>query len=119
MRLGRARIDDEIDRAHAAIGACAGTPPVGFRAPGYEIAADVIDALQARGYRYDSSVFPSATYYGAKALVMAAMRAVGRQSGSVLGSPRVLLAPRAPVPARGGRALPARAAPPSSSCPSR
>jgi hypothetical protein len=96
VRLGRPRIDDEIDRAHAAIAACAGTPPVGFRAPGYEIAGDVIDALQARGYRYDSSVFPSATYYGAKALVMGAMRAVGRVSGSVLGSPRVLLAPRHP-----------------------
>ena len=102
VRLGRPRIEDEIDRAHAAIGACAGTPPVGFRAPGYEIAADVIDALEARGYRYDSSVFPSATYYGAKALVMAAMRAVGRPSGSVLGSPRALLAPRRPYrPAAG------------------
>ena len=96
VRLPRQRIDDEIDRAHAAIGACAGTPPIGFRAPGYEIAVDVIDALRARGYRYDSSVFPSATYYGAKALVMAAMRAVGRASGSVLGSPRALLAPLHP-----------------------
>ena len=37
VRLGAARIADEIDRAHAAIAACAGTPPVGFRAPGYEI----------------------------------------------------------------------------------
>ena len=102
VRLGRARIDDEIDRAHAAIGACAGTPPVGFRAPGYEIVADVIDALAARGYRYDSSVFPSVPYYGAKALVMGAMRARGRASGSVLGSPRVLLAPRRPYrPAAG------------------
>jgi peptidoglycan/xylan/chitin deacetylase (PgdA/CDA1 family) len=111
VHLGRARIDDEIDRAHAAIGACAGTPPVGFRAPGYEIAAGVIEALQARGYRYDSSVFPSATYYGAKALVMAAMRALGRQSGSVLGSPRVLLAPRHPYrPAPGAPYQPGGAA---------
>jgi peptidoglycan-N-acetylglucosamine deacetylase len=107
VRLGRARIDDEIDRAHAAIAACAGTPPVGFRAPGYEITGDVIDALQTRGYRYDSSVFPSATYYGAKALVMGAMRAVGRVSGSVLGSPSVLLAPRHPY--RPAAAVPYRA----------
>jgi peptidoglycan/xylan/chitin deacetylase (PgdA/CDA1 family) len=97
-----ARIADEIDRAHAAIAACAGTPPVGFRAPGYEISGEAMDALGARGYRYDSSVFPSASYYGAKAVVMGAMRVVGRKSGSVLGDPRVLLAPRRPYrPAAG------------------
>jgi peptidoglycan/xylan/chitin deacetylase (PgdA/CDA1 family) len=102
IRLGPARIAEEIDRAHDAIGACAGTPPVGFRAPGYEISAEAIEALQARGYRYDSSVFPSLAYYGAKAAVMAAMRVAGRASGSVLGNPRVLLAPRAPYrPAAG------------------
>jgi hypothetical protein len=96
IRLGPARIADEIDRAHAAIAACAGTPPVGFRAPGYEISGEAIDALSARGYRYDSSAFPSAGYYGAKAVVMGAMRVAGRKSGSVLGDPRVLLAPRHP-----------------------
>jgi peptidoglycan/xylan/chitin deacetylase (PgdA/CDA1 family) len=102
VRLGAARIADEIDRAHAAIGECAGTPPVGFRAPGYEISAAAIDSLQARGYRYDSSVFPSVAYYGAKAAVMGAMRVVGRESGSVLGDPRALLAPTAPYrPAAG------------------
>ena len=45
IHLGAARIADEIDRAHAAIAACAGTPPVGFRAPGYELSADAIEAL--------------------------------------------------------------------------
>jgi hypothetical protein len=99
IRLGAAAIAEEIDRAHAAIGACAGLPPVGFRAPGYEISAEAIEVLEARGYRYDSSVFPSAAYYGAKAAVM---RVAGRESGSVLGNPRVLLAPRAPYrPAAG------------------
>jgi len=96
VRLGAGAIADEIDRAHAAITACAGAPPVGFRAPGYEISGDAIEALRARGYRYDSSVFPSASYYGAKAIVMAAMRVARRKSGSVLGNPRALLAPRAP-----------------------
>jgi peptidoglycan/xylan/chitin deacetylase (PgdA/CDA1 family) len=96
IRLGAGAIADEIDRAHAAIAACAGTPPVGFRAPGYEISAGALDALQARGYRYDSSVFPSVAYYGAKAAVMGAMRLIGHASGSMLGNPRVLLAPRVP-----------------------
>jgi peptidoglycan/xylan/chitin deacetylase (PgdA/CDA1 family) len=96
VRLSADAIAAEIDRAHAAIADCAGTPPVGFRAPGYEISADAIAALQARGYRYDSSVFPSVPYYGAKAAVMGAMRVVGQKSGSVMGNPRVLLAPRVP-----------------------
>jgi len=96
IRLGAGAIAEEIDRAHAAIAACAGTPPVGFRAPGYDISAEAIEALQARGYRYDSSVFPSAAYYGAKAVVMGAMRLIGRKSGSVLGRPAVLRAPLGP-----------------------
>jgi peptidoglycan/xylan/chitin deacetylase (PgdA/CDA1 family) len=102
VRLPRPRIADEIDRAHQVVGACAGAAPRGFRAPGYEISGEVIDLLCARGYRYDSSAFPSVPYYGAKAAVMAAMRLLGRRSGSMLGSPRVLGAPRLPYhPAAG------------------
>ncbi len=95
-RLSRSAMAEEIDLAHAAVGDCAGAAPIGFRAPGYAINSDALDLLNARGYRYDSSVFPSAVYYGAKALVMAAMRAAGRPSGSFLDNPRVLLAPRRP-----------------------
>ena len=96
-----ARIADEIDRAHGAIGACAGTPPVGFRAPGYEISADVIDrAARARlplrlvGVPVGAVLRRQGAGHGRRCAL------VGRQSGSVLGSPRVLLAPRAPVSAR-------------------
>src|SRR5580698_5970724 len=53
-RLGAGEMAAEIDRAHAAIGACAGAVPIGFRAPGYEISAALLDLLRARGYRYDS-----------------------------------------------------------------
>lgn len=96
VRLGRPAIDGEIDRAHEVIGKCGTAAPVGFRAPGYEISGEVIDALCARHYRYDSSAFPSVPYYGAKAAVMGAMRLLGRKSGSYLGSPRILTAPRRP-----------------------
>jgi len=96
VRLGPARIAEEIDRGHAAIAACAGAAPVGFRAPGYEISPTVIEALAARGYHYDSSILPSPPYYGAKALVMAGMRLAGRPSRSILGDPRAPFAPRAP-----------------------
>jgi peptidoglycan-N-acetylglucosamine deacetylase len=96
VRLGADAIAGEIDRAHQEIGACAGIAPVGFRAPGYEVSATVIDLLRARHYRYDSSAFPSVPYYSAKAAVMGLMRLTGRKSGSILGSPRILLAPPRP-----------------------
>jgi peptidoglycan-N-acetylglucosamine deacetylase len=96
VHLPREQVTAEIDRAHGVIGACGGTAPCGFRAPGYEISGEVIELLRERRYRYDSSVFPSVPYYGAKAAVMGAMRALGRPSGSTLGSPRVLTAPRVP-----------------------
>lgn len=96
VRRPRTEIALEIDRTHEAIAECAGAPPVGFRAPGYEISAAVMDLLCARAYRYDSSAFPSLPYYAAKATVMAAMKLLRRPSGSHLGSPRVLSAPGSP-----------------------
>jgi hypothetical protein len=102
VRLPAPELASEIDRAHAVIGACAGGAPLGFRAPGYAVTGEVIELLRARGYRYDSSAFPSAAYYLAKAAVMGAMRAFGRPSASLLDSPRVMTAPRAPYrPAAG------------------
>jgi len=71
VRHPRAHIASEIDRAHGSIGDCCGRAPTGFRAPGYEISADVISLLCERGYAYDSSAFSSVPYYAAKTLVMA------------------------------------------------
>jgi hypothetical protein len=97
VRLEPEAIAGEIDRAHHAIASCAGgAAPVGFRAPGYEVSADVIDLLRTRHYQYDSSAFPSVPYYGAKAAIMGLMQIAGRRSGSFLGSPRVVMAPRRP-----------------------
>jgi peptidoglycan-N-acetylglucosamine deacetylase len=102
VRLGRAGMADELDRAHAAIAEACVCPPVGFRAPGYEISGELMDLLVERGYRYDSSTFPAIPYYLAKAAVMTAIRIAGRKSGSILGSPKVLGAPRLPYrPAAG------------------
>jgi hypothetical protein len=95
-RLPRARIEDEIGRAHEAIAGACGEAPVGFRAPGYDVSAPILEVLGARGYRYDSSVFPSWPYYLAKAGVMGAMALAGKRSRSVLGDPRALFAPVEP-----------------------
>lgn len=48
----------EIQRCHDAIVQATGQRPVGFRAPGYAVDRDVVDALRALGYTYDSSVLP-------------------------------------------------------------
>jgi peptidoglycan/xylan/chitin deacetylase (PgdA/CDA1 family) len=96
VRLDREGIAAELDRGAAAIAQVAGQAPVGFRAPGYEISADLLALLCERGYRYDSSTFPAIPYYLAKAAVMAGLRLAGRTSGSILGSPKVLGAPCAP-----------------------
>ena len=61
----------------------------------------MLDVLAARGYRYDSSIFPSWPYYLAKAGVLGAMALLGRRSRSVMVDPRMLLAP--PTPYRPGR----------------
>ncbi len=95
-RLGRDRVDEEVGRAHDLIAEAAGAAPVGFRAPGYDLSPTMMDALLARGYRYDSSLFPAPLYWGAKAAVMAAMALAGRTSGAVVTNPLALLAPVEP-----------------------
>jgi len=95
-RLPRERVATEIRSAHQAIAAASGAPPVGFRAPGYDISPTMLDELAALGYRYDSSIFPAPGYYAAKAAVMAVLAAVGRPSGAVMTNPRALLAPADP-----------------------
>ncbi len=95
-RRGPRRIGEELDRAQEAIAAVVGAKPVGFRAPGYTLSAPLIQALVERGFTYDSSAFPAAPYYAAKAGVMGALRALGRRSSAILDRPRVLLAPRLP-----------------------
>ena len=95
-RLPRARVRDEIRRAHDDIGAAAGTSVVGFRAPGYDVSSDMLDELAALGYTYDSSIFPAPGYYAAKAGVLAALALLGKKSGAVMTDPRALLAPADP-----------------------
>jgi peptidoglycan-N-acetylglucosamine deacetylase len=89
-------IAQDLARADEAIEAAIGQRPVGFRAPGYTLSPALYQAVCDRGYRYDSSAFPAAPYYLAKAAVMGALRLFGRPSRAILDSPRVLLAPQEP-----------------------
>lgn len=91
-----AQIAWDLERADDAISQTCGVRPVGFRAPGYTLTAPLYRALCDRGYVYDSSAFPAVPYYALKAVVRGALSLLRRPSGSVLDSPRVLLAPREP-----------------------
>ena len=96
VRLPAAEVRDEIARGAEAIAAATGRHPTGFRAPGYTLRDEVLDALEDLGARFDSSVFPCPAYYAAKAAVLAAQRLRGRRSVAILDTPRVLAAPARP-----------------------
>jgi len=95
-RLPADVVDAEIASCDRVLRTITRTGVRGFRAPGYDVSAVMLDALAARGYRYDSSVFPAPGYYAAKAAVMAALAAVGRPSGAVMTNLRALTAPADP-----------------------
>jgi peptidoglycan-N-acetylglucosamine deacetylase len=95
-RKPRGEILEDVAKGAEAIVRATGQTPVGFRAPGYTITDDVFEVLEDLGYTYDSSVFPCPAYWSAKTLAIAAIRARGRHSHSVVDDPRVLLAPADP-----------------------
>jgi hypothetical protein len=95
-RQGREAVQAEIAQAHERIAEVAGHPPVGFRAPGYDLSPAMAETLMALGYNYDSSIFPAPLYWAAKAAVMGAMALGGRSSGAVMSNPRALAAPLLP-----------------------
>ncbi len=90
VRQGRAAVYREIAGSFEAIERATGRRPVGFRAPGYAMSNDVLDALESVGAHFDSSVFPSPPYYVAKLGALGAMAVRGRRSSSVVGTPRML-----------------------------
>jgi hypothetical protein len=95
VRLGD-RIAREVGESFDVIERAVGRRPRGFRAPGYTVSDAVLDALEREGALFDSSVFPSWPYYALKAAALGALALRGRHSASILGDPRVLLAPTEP-----------------------
>ena len=54
-----AELQQELTEAEEAIEAVTGRQPRGFRGPGYSISQSTLEALAARGYRYDASTLPT------------------------------------------------------------
>ena len=95
-RKNDAIVDDEIGRCDEVLRDLTGKATAGFRAPGYDVSPAMLDAMAARRYVYDSSIFPAPGYYAAKAVVMAGLAAMRRPSGAVMTNPRALIAPADP-----------------------
>lgn len=89
-------IHRQLELGAASIESATGKRPAGFRAPGYVVHDELIDALIDTGHAYDSSVFPCPPYFAAKAAAMAWIAMRGRSSRSVQDHPRVLIAPTRP-----------------------
>lgn len=96
LRVDPGTLEREIRTAHTAIEKLTGSPPCGFRSPGYGASGPLFAVLESLGYRYDSSLLPSPPYYLAKGAVMAKMALTGNPSGAIMHDPRLLLAPRGP-----------------------
>jgi len=105
-RRTRGEIAQDLALAERAIEDACGSRPRGFRAPGYTLSPELLDAVRERAYAYDSSLLPSPPYYAAKAAALAVYALRGRRSQSILGSLRQLFAPRGPHRRRGVRELP-------------
>jgi peptidoglycan/xylan/chitin deacetylase (PgdA/CDA1 family) len=105
-RRTREEIAQDLALAERAIEDACGSRPRGFRAPGYTLSPELLDAVRERAYVYDSSLLPSPPYYAAKAAALAVYALRGRRSQSILGGLRQLFAPRGPHRRRGVRELP-------------
>ena len=105
-RRTREEIAQDLTLAERAIEDACGSRPRGFRAPGYTLSPELLDAVRERAYAYDSSLLPSPPYYAAKAAALAVYALRGRRSQSILGGLGQLFAPRGPHRRRGVRELP-------------
>ncbi len=95
-RLDVQAIETELVQSKTMIEDAIGEPVQGFRAPGYNLSPSLVEGIRKAGYLYDSSVFPATPYYLAKAAILPMLKARGRNSTSILGSPFVLAAPTEP-----------------------
>ncbi len=84
-RLPAEEQEAEIARSVALIREATGVGPIGFRAPGYNVRAEMVPMLARHGLRYDASILPSVPYWLLRAAMIGRIKLAGRKSGSQLG----------------------------------
>ena len=85
-RMAKDEIFQEIKKNKDFLEETAGITCKGFRSPGYNSSADLISILKSVGYTYDSSLFPSISYYLAKWLLINLKKLSGHESKSIISS---------------------------------
>jgi hypothetical protein len=88
------RVADDLRQCEEALERLGLPRPEGFRAPGYTLSRNILQAVYMRGYAYDSSLLPSPPYYAAKAAALGWYALQKRESDSILGDVTQLFAPR-------------------------
>lgn len=101
--LSAAGQEAEIAGMEEACVAVTGARPVGFRAPGWNMSNSAIDILARRGYRYDSSVFPTSMTPALKVLHRLHTRRAEPIEQTTLGPLSYMRAPVEPYRASVGR----------------
>lgn len=105
-RLPAEEQEVEIAKSVALIREATGQGPVGFRAPGYNVRAEMVPMLARHGLRYDASILPSLPYWLLRAAMIGRIRLAGKTSGSQLGSLKNFASgPRPRILAHGGSVL--------------
>jgi hypothetical protein len=84
-RLPADEQEREIERSVALIREATGVGPIGFRAPGYNVRAEMVPMLARHGLRYDASILPSVPYWLLRAAMIGRIKLAGKKSGSQLG----------------------------------
>ena len=85
-RMAKDEIYQEIKKNRDFLEEVAGAACKGFRSPGYNSSEDLISVLKSVGYIYDSSLFPSISYYLAKWLLINLKKLSGHNSKSIISS---------------------------------
>ncbi len=96
VRLSPDEMRIQVEGGAEDIARATGRRPRGFRAPGYTVTDRLMDVLVEVGVSYDSSVFPCPAYWLAKASAVGLIRMRGRESKSIVDTPRMLTAPTDP-----------------------
>lgn len=96
VRRNPAIVVAEVSGGRAAVADAVGVAPVGFRAPGYTLSADLVEILADLELTYDSSVLPSPAYFAARSAAIVGKALLGRRSRSLFGGFDLALAPRRP-----------------------
>lgn len=98
-RWRKPAIVDDLNASIDAIADVTGRRPQGFRAPGYNLSADLVEACVDVGFVWSSSLLPSPAYFAARAAVIGrtgaqALVRHSAPSASLLGRPWDFLLPR-------------------------